>query len=155
MTVAARVRDQLTEHVIDCRLVPHPRTGSTRESASEAHVNEDHIAKAVVVKGEDGYVLAVIPGNTWVKLEALRQELDRPLELAEETEVELLFPDCSPGAVPPLGRAYGMETCLDQALTTLANVYFEAGDHEALVHVTGEAFNTLLQGARQGHFSHE
>ena len=108
-----------------------------------------------MVKGDGGYVLVVIPGNAWVKLEALRQELDRPLELAEEAEIEPLFPDCRPGAIPPLGQAYGIETCLDEALTSLANVYFEAGDHEELVHVSGEAFNTLLQGARQGHFSHE
>ena len=155
MAMAERVKNQLTEHGVDYRLVAHPRTASTRQSALEAHVSEDHIAKAVVVKGEGGYVMVVIPGNSWVKLEALQQELDRPLELAEEAEIEPLFPDCQPGAIPPLGRTYGLESCLDEALTTLANVYFEAGDHEELVHLSGEAFNTLLQGARRGHFSHE
>jgi Ala-tRNA(Pro) deacylase len=36
----------------------------------------------------------------------------------------------------------------------LANVFFEAGDHKHLVHVTGEAFHLLLKGARHGFFSH-
>ena len=36
---------------------------------------------------------------------------------------------------------------------SLANVYFEAGDHENLVHTTGEAFRELLKGARRGHFT--
>jgi Ala-tRNA(Pro) deacylase len=155
MAIAERVQNQLSEHGIEYRLVPHPRTYSTRQSALEAYVAEDHIAKAVVVKDDGGYVMVVVPGNSRVKLEALQEELDRPLELAAEAQIEPLFLDCRPGAVPPLGRAYGLETCLDQALTTLANVYFEAGDHEELVHVSGEAFRTLLQGARQGHFSHE
>jgi Ala-tRNA(Pro) deacylase len=42
---------------------------------------------------------------------------------------------------------------MDQALASLANVYFEAGDHEELIHVSGEAFQTLLSGVRQGYYS--
>jgi hypothetical protein len=42
-----------------------------------------------------------------------------------------------------LGPAYGIETCLDQSLTSLAHVYFEAGDHEQLVHMAGDAFRAL------------
>ena len=45
MAVAARVQEQLSKQGVEYRLVPHPRTGSTRESASESHVAEDHIAK--------------------------------------------------------------------------------------------------------------
>ena len=84
----------------------------------------------------------------------VRKELGRDLELVAEDEFSRLFPDCEPGAVPPLGPAYQIETFLDEALTMLANVYFEAGDHEHLVHVNGEDFKTLLSGARQGHYSH-
>jgi Ala-tRNA(Pro) deacylase len=43
---------------------------------------------------------------------------------------------------------------MDEALTTLANVYFEAGDHEHLVHTSGDDFKHLLSGVRHGHFSH-
>jgi Ala-tRNA(Pro) deacylase len=64
-----------------------------------------------------------------------------------------LFPDCAKGAVPALGAAYGLETFLDEALTSLANVYFEAGDHRHLLRVSGDAFAELLAGARRGHFS--
>ncbi len=99
--------------------------------------------------------MVVVPGNAWVKLDTLRDALDRRLDLAQENEIAPLFPDCQPGAIPPFGKVYGLETCLDEALTTLANVYFEAGDHEDLIHVSGEAFCSLLQGSRQGHFSHQ
>ncbi len=49
---------------------------------------------------------------------------------------------------------YQLETFLDEQLTSLANVYFEAGDHEHLLHISGAAFLTLLKGVRHGHFSH-
>lgn len=91
----------------------------------------------------------------WARLHAVREALNRPLELAEEREIERLFADCAPGAIPAAGQAYELETLLDEALTSLAEVYFEAGDHEQLVRVTGEAFLHLMRGARRGHFSHE
>jgi Ala-tRNA(Pro) deacylase len=34
------------------------------------------------------------------------------------------------------------------------DVYFEAGDHEALVHVTGEDFLRLMADAPRGEISH-
>ena len=85
----------------------------------------------------------------------LRKELDRTLELVTEDEFAALFPDCERGAVPPLGPAYRIETFLDEALTTLARVCFEAGDHEHLICTGGQDFKHLLSGVRHGHFSHE
>ena len=118
-------------------------------------VDYDHIAKAVIVKDAGGFAMVIIPGSSWLRLEALDEETGRQFRLADEREVDTLFPDCRPGAVPPVGPAYAMETFLDERLTTLANVYFEAGDHEHLLHVGSEAFLALLKGVRRGHFSHE
>lgn len=75
------------------------------------------------------------------------------LALVPEAELGAVFPDCVPGAVPAAGLAYGVETALDEALAGLANVYFEGADHRHLAHVGGDAFRTLLAGARLGRFS--
>ena len=155
MAIAETVRRYLKDHSVNFDVVSHPHTGSSHESAEAAHVNEDHIAKAVVVKDAKGYAMVVVPASNWVEMDHLRKELDRDLHLAVEDELETLFKDCETGAVPPVGPAYGIETFLDDSIKSLANVYFEAGDHEALVHVTGEDFKTLLGGARHGYFSHE
>jgi Ala-tRNA(Pro) deacylase len=85
----------------------------------------------------------------------VRKELDRELELVDEDELANLFADCEAGAIPPIGLAYDVETFLDEALTSLANVYFESGDHEHLVRVSGGDFKHLLSGVRHGHFSHD
>ncbi len=155
MAIAQTVEDFLAKHAIEYKLVAHPHTGSSHETAEAAHVSEDHIAKAVIVKESGNYAMVVVPANNWVEVEHLRKELNRDFHLAAEDELKALFPDCETGAVPPLGPAYGIETFLDQALTSLANVYFEAGDHEQLVHTGGDDFRTLLSGVRQGHYSHE
>ena len=153
MAIAETVKNYLTEKAVDYTLPAHPHSGSSHETAEAAHVPEDHIAKGVIAKDASGYVMVVVPAVHYVEMKHVRKELGRDLELVEEDEFSTLFPDCETGAVPPIGPAYQIETILDEALTTLANVYFEAGDHEHLVHVNGEDFKNLLGGARQGHYS--
>lgn len=155
MAVAETVQRYLVQHSVDYDLMPHPHTGSSHETAEAAHVREDHIAKAVVVKDADGYAMVVVPASNWIEMGHLRTELNRDFHLATEEELASLFGDCETGAVPPLGPAYGMETFLDQSLSSLANVYFEAGDHEELIHTRGEDFQALLGGVRHGYYSHE
>lgn len=154
MAVAEAVQRFLEQHSVRYDLIPHPHTGSSHETAEAAHIREDHIAKAVIVKDTAGYAMVVVPGSNWVEMEHLRKELNRDFHIVTEGELAKLFSDCEAGAVPPLGPAYGVETFLDEALTSLANVYFEAGDHEQLVHTSGNDFRALMSGVRHGYFSH-
>jgi Ala-tRNA(Pro) deacylase len=155
MAIAETVQHYLTQKAVDYTLPLHPHSGSSHETAEAAHVPEDHIAKGVIVKDDSGYAMVVVPAINYVEMKHVRKELDRQLELVEEDEFAKLFPDCEPGAVPAVGPAYQIETFLDEALTTLANVYFEAGDHEHLVHINGGDFKTLLSGVRHGHYSQD
>jgi Ala-tRNA(Pro) deacylase len=155
MAIANTVKDFLAKKSVEYKIAPHRHTGSSHETAEASHVNEDHIAKAVIVKDDSGYAMVVIPASNWLEMKHLNKELDRDFKLIEEDELAKLFPDCETGAVPPLGPAYQIETYLDEQLTSLANVYFEAGDHENLVHISGDSFKTLLSGVRHGYFSHD
>jgi Ala-tRNA(Pro) deacylase len=74
--------------------------------------------------------------------------------LAIESEVGELFRDCDPGAIPAIGAAYRVDTIVDDALLQQPHVYFEAGDHEALVHMTGQAFAAMMANVPHGSFTH-
>ena len=153
MTMAATQQRYLVQQKADYDLMLHPHTQSSHETAKATHISEQHIAKAVVVKDVSDYAIVVIPASNWLKMDYLRRELNRDLHLATEDDIATLFDDCEPGAVPPLGPAYGIETLLDESLTSVADVYFEAGDHELLVHLRSENFQALLSGARRGYYS--
>jgi Ala-tRNA(Pro) deacylase len=155
VTIATTQERFLVQRKADYDLLSHPHTASSRETAMAAHVPEDHIAKAVVLKDATGYVIVVIPASRWLRVDEVRGQLRRDLYLANEEEIAQLFKDCEPGAVPPLGPAYGIETLLDEALASLDDVYFEAGDHEQLVHTRGEDFQALLWGVRRGYYSYD
>ena len=155
MTIAMTQERFLVQRNAEYDLLLHRHTGSSRETAAAAHVPEDHIAKAVVVKDRADYAIVIIPADRCLPMDDLGKELGRDLQLASEEEITQLFKDCDPGAVPPLGPAYGVETLLDEALNSLDDVYFEAGDHEQLVHIRGEDFQDLLRGVRRGYYSYD
>jgi len=155
MTIAATVKSYIEGRGVAYEVITHPASGSSHETAEAAHVDEVHIAKGVILEDSAGPVMVVVPGKAWVNLSAIRKELDREMALAEEKDAAGYFPDCDLGAIPPLGPAYGIETLVDKALTSLAYVYLESGDHRNLIKINGEALPELLSGVRHGHFCEE
>jgi Ala-tRNA(Pro) deacylase len=154
MTIAHTVKEFLEQSGVEYAVVPHPHSESSRQTAQVAHVPTDQLAKAVVLMDEVGYLMAVLPGDRHVGVETLSKKLGRKLELAAESRLVPVFKDCDPGAIPPLGPAYGMQTVLDDRLVGLPHIYFEAGDHEDLVRVDGEQFIRLMKEAQHGQFSY-
>jgi Ala-tRNA(Pro) deacylase len=135
---------------VDYQLVRHAPTSTSRESAHVAHIPGDQVAKAVVLEDGQSFTLAVVPSTHRIDRFAIADMLHKPMFLAEEDDFAMTFRDCRKGAVPALGEAYGLETIVDDALFDQTAVYFEAGDHEALVRVDAEAFSCLMANALRG-----
>jgi Ala-tRNA(Pro) deacylase len=153
MSIPQTVAKFLDRNKARYTVITHPYTESSMESAEAAHISGEKIAKGVLLKDEGGYILAVLPATHSLQINALRSFTGRELELAPEAELENVFPDCAPGAVPAIGPAYGVETLVDEALTRQEELYFEAGDHELLLKVSEPKFEAMLQPARFGAFS--
>lgn len=147
MSMAQTVESFLEDRHVPYETYVHRTSKSSLDSAHSAHVDEDSVAKTVVLADEQGFLLAVLPASRRLELERIRDELGRSLHLASEREMTPLFPDCAVGAVPPVGSAYGLETVVDASLEERDEVFFEAGDHETLVRVDGDTFLDLLENA--------
>ena len=150
MAIARRLKWYLDSHSVDYEVVHHAHSTTSSESARAAHVPEGRVAKCVLLEDERGYMLAIVPASCRVSLEGLAQQLDRSFELATEPELGELFRDCEVGAVPAANEAYGIPAVIDESLLRLPDLYFEAGDHEDLVHVSGEMFRQLQKRALHG-----
>jgi Ala-tRNA(Pro) deacylase len=148
MSIAYRVQDYIAEHEIPWDPVSHDASQSSMETARLAHVPPDRLAKAVVLEDDDGYVLAVIGADRRLNVRQFAETLERDLRLASERVLRTLFSDCLPGAVPPVGEAYGISTVWDKMLGEQPDVYFEGGDHRTLVHMRGFDFGELMRSAR-------
>ena len=154
MTIATSVQDCLTREGVHYDMIAHERTRDSNHTAQAAHIPGDRLAKCVMLEDDKGFLMAVIPASRKVDLGAVHRQLNRALGLATDRELIELFKDCEPGALPPLGLAYGIDTILDQNLVDVPDIYFEAGDHQALVHVSGSEFLKLMAKAPRGQISH-
>lgn len=153
MTIALKLLEYLEWKGVEYDFVQHSQSSTSMETAERAHVPGSKLAKGVILEDDKGYVMAVVPASHHVELGRVHQQLDRRLGLATEFELNDLFDDCTTGAVPPVGAAYGFETIVDDELKNCTDIYFEAGDHTELVHVSGKGFHQLMGEATYGHFS--
>jgi Ala-tRNA(Pro) deacylase len=152
MAIAKTVQWYLETNGVSYETLQHPYSRTSEETADVAFIWEDQLAKTVLLEDERGYVLAIVPASYRVDLKKLERQLDRKLELASETELTDVFPDCEMGALPPLGQAYGIPTVYDDRLRKLSCVYFEGGDHRDLVYIGGREFIELLKDSPHGDF---
>lgn len=153
MAMAMKLKDYLDDVGVDYEVIPHPYAVTSLHIANEAHVSGENVVKAVVLNDGEEHVLAVVPATHRVQLGKLHRDFNRYLSLASEDEVYNLFADCDLGAVPPLGQAYGVDVIFDNSICERDDIYFEAGDHTDLVHVSGREFLHLLGNARHGEIS--
>ena len=153
MTLSPNLQEFLTNQQISYDLVEHEETPSASRTAEACHISGDCLAEGVLLRSAAGYVLAVLPASHAILLVDLQEQFGRDLELAEEAEVGKQFNDCKRGAVPPIGDCYGLDMIIDESLTAQPDIYFEAGDHTTLVHMSKNEFAKLISRARHGRFS--
>jgi Ala-tRNA(Pro) deacylase len=153
MTIALTLEQHLGRNDIAYDVLSHAPTTSSLRTVEASNVPADALAKTVVLKGDRGYLLAVLPASERLEWKALGKCFNNNLALATEDEIAWLFPDCKLGAVPPIGEAYGIGTVVDDSIAEQADIYFEGGDHATLVHLAGPAFCKLMARAKHGRFS--
>lgn len=154
MAIAITLREYLDQFGFDYELIRHSYAATSRGSAESAHVPAREVAKPVLLEDEKGYLMAVIPASHRVEMGSLERQLGRRMLLATEDELRDVFTDCARGAVPPLGQAYGIDVLWDDSLSECRDVYFEAGDHTDLVHMSGRDFCALMGRAKHARFSY-
>jgi len=105
----------------------HQPASSATKQAHNMHVPGRMVAKTVLVKGGDRFVLAVLPCTRRIDVEPLAALLGMSaseVRLATTDELLGLFTDCEPGVVPPFGKLYDLRTVLDVSLLEMGELVF-------------------------------
>jgi len=144
MPLSERLRSFLDSHQAEFTLSTHPIAFTAREVAAAEHLPPRELAKVVVIFGDAADHIVVIPANRQVDLHETRSALGlSQARLATESELIKLFPDCEVGAMPPLGTPYGLPVYLDSTLAAQDTIAFNAGTHEAVIHMRMAEFRRL------------
>ena len=144
MSIAPKIEEHLSKVGIHYDLIQHPKTFCSIETARSANIPSIKLAKSVVTHDGENYRLCVIPTNHKLVIPWLDQHMKGHYRLVHESELNELFDDCQPGAIPPLGQVYGLPVIWDNSLQQLQDVYFESGDHRSLIHVDQGSFMQLM-----------
>ena len=146
MAISSKLQSFLNDHQVDYEVVSHPYSERALNTAHVACVPVKNMAKAVVLKDQVGYVMAVMPSVNKLMLRWINTKMDRHLHLVTEQNLQELFPDCEAGSIPPVGVAYGLKTCWDDELNSVQDLYLDGGNHRELIHLQRDQFKQVLQG---------
>lgn len=145
MSISQTLKEYLDHEYVHYDILPHPEAFRASAMAQTLHTPEKEIAKVVIVKAEERFVMTVLPASWNVDLHRLREVLaTNHVRLATEDEIKGLFPDCELGAMPPFGILYGLPVYVDQSLTEDDEIVFQAGTHSEAIRMRYIDFATLV-----------
>src|SRR5262245_16662795 len=125
----ARLVGLLADEGVEFRLTHHEPVTTSAEAAAVRGAELRSGAKAMLVKGKSGFVLAVLAADRKVDWKLLAPLVGgKGARFATDEEL-LAATDLSKGAVPPLWRLFGLRTIYDTSLLDVETVNFNAGTH--------------------------
>lgn len=146
MPLLEKLRRFLEDNHAEYSHTVHSLAYTAREVASAEHLPAREVAKTVIVHGDNGYHMLVLPSNKLVDFQEIRMALGLThARMVPETELSRLFPDCELGAMPPVGNLYGMPVYLDSGLAGEDMITFNAGTHRDVVHMRTGEFRRLVR----------
>jgi Ala-tRNA(Pro) deacylase len=93
-----------------------------------------NVAKSVIVFAGENPYMCVLAACCLIDFDAVKSVLwAGDVRLADESELEKLFPDCDVGAQPPFGSFYGMPTIMDDRLEGDEFILAQSGSHEEAI----------------------
>ncbi len=150
---SARLLRFLDENQVDFRLVEHASAYAARDVAYRAGIAQAVFAKTVLVRIDGKPAMVVVPADSRIDFALLKAAAGaREAVLCPECECELSFPDCEPGAMPPLGPLYDLDVYVSGNLLRADRIAFNAGTHTEVVTMPFEDFRRLVQ-PKVGFFS--
>ena len=144
-TLAPRLSDYLDGHSVHYQTIHHMRDYTAQQTAADTGTQGIEFAKTVVVKAEEGYVMAVLPAHHRVDLHKLGTVMGvSEIRLAAEDEIAMLCPDCAVGAEPPFGNLYQVPVYVSDDITRDETITFNAGTHEDVVRMKYRDYEDLV-----------
>jgi Ala-tRNA(Pro) deacylase len=128
-SVFDRVESLLHEHGIKFQVLRHEPVFTSDEAARVRGTPLASGAKALIIKGEEGFVMFVVPADRKLDSNAVRRAKGwKKMRFATRDEV-LELTGLTPGSIPPFGSLFGLHTHCDERLGENDVINFNAGDH--------------------------
>jgi Ala-tRNA(Pro) deacylase len=151
-TVFDRVEGLLKQQGVTYRVTRHQPVFTSEEAARVRGTPLASGAKALVCKGEDCFVMFVVPADRKLDSHAVRRAKRwKKMRFATPQEV-LELTGLTPGSIPPFGSLFGLQTYCDERLRENEVINFNAGDHAISVSMQYSDY-VLVEKPELGNFA--
>jgi len=138
------IQDFLNEQNVAFDTIEHAPTYTAQSLAQAVHTPGQEVAKTVLLKVDDGYLLAVLPATYEIDFGRVASALGgKRAELADEEDCGDRFADCELGALPPFGSKYGLRTIVDKSLLEDEHIIFEGNTHHEAIRMRCDDYISL------------
>ncbi len=145
----------LKSNKIEFQVMEHDPAFSAHDVAAVAHVPESEMAKAVLLKIDDHFWMAVLRSDQRINEQMIRRVFGaRLVHLAHEEDLGMLFPDCQIGAMPPFGNLYGLPVLVEESLAEDEEIVFNACTHTKSIRMKFKDFRRLAKPVIAGFAEH-
>jgi Ala-tRNA(Pro) deacylase len=131
---------------IEHEIHEHDRSLTATATARAEKVDPRTFEKVVWVRStEGGDALMIVDSEDHLDLKKARDVLKSGrVKLVSEDEIKELAPDCDAGAMPAVGKLFGLPTYADFAVRDDPEISFNAGSHTVAVRVDRGAWEKAL-----------
>ena len=167
MPISKKIADYLKKKKYKHEIIEHKTTYTAFDTAQttarqEKKVKPEEIAKALVVKADNLYFLALVPANKKLDKKKLlktvnilkkknKEKLAKSLDLAKEIWMKKNIPG-KVGATPPFRELTKLDVYIDGILAKQKNLYVGSGEYEYSIKISTKQYLKNEQPAR-GSFS--
>jgi Ala-tRNA(Pro) deacylase len=146
MAIAAKLKKYLDANKVKYKALKHKLAYTAQEIAAAQKVPGKRVVKSVLVKVDERYILAVLPAIHLIDTDKFKKILKcKTLKIAREKDIEKAIPDYEPGAMPPFGNLFNLDTYADKILIEDSEIVFNGGTHKDTVKMKFSDFEKLAK----------
>ncbi len=144
-SVFERIQELLDENHVSYQIKEHPPTRTSEESALHRGEPLKIGAKAMILKTDQEFVMAVLPADRKIDSSAVKGLFTtKNLRFASKEELVELT-GLVPGAIPPLGMLFNIPMIVDKVLLKEENMAFNAGSLEKSIKMKTKDYVNIVK----------
>jgi Ala-tRNA(Pro) deacylase len=144
VSVYAQIIALLERKGCEYRTFHHEPVRTSEEAARVRGTPLERGAKALLLKTDGAFVLAVLCASDKVRSSALRRHVGcKKMSFASAEDVAAVT-GCEPGGVPPFGNLFGLRVVMDERLVGQEWIDFNAGERTRSIEMRSADFVAIV-----------
>lgn len=153
MLLGGRIQNYLIDHGVAYQQIGCPARDTLYEAAQAALLPAGKVLRASLVESSVGLLMAILPCDRILDVEALSARLGCDIWPATELALTRHFPDCDARFIPGLPQAYEIPAIVDDSIASLDRFWLASGASATLLEFESLVEGIIWRDAWHGNFA--